>query len=145
MISQPRQEIFGVAYDNFKFSEVSPRTAAKPITAKLPQKLMTLPQGGMLASLGHVDRAWASSFQSKMGITRTQGFRDVLSRLMVGHRVGCTTDQFNNQWDLIGSELVDALKDQKYGKKIRENELSALQTARDDCRAQAGFSPGNCI
>lgn len=121
-------------YDNFNFSANSPRIAAKSMTARLPQKLMTLPQGGVLASLGHIDRAWASSFQSKKGLAQTQGFTDVLNRLMAGWRVGSATDQFNNQWGVIGTELIEALRDKTHGKAVRENDLLALQTARDDCR-----------
>lgn len=121
-------------FDNFQFQSQQTRIGPRAITARLPQKLMARPGGGVLASLGHVDRAWASSFQTKRGVAQTQGFRDVLDRLMAGQRVGHATDQFNNQWGVIGTELAGLLQDKAYGKSVRDADVIALQIARDDCR-----------
>lgn len=122
-------------FDNFGVdAPSSSRLASGPMTARLPQRLMTLPQGGALASLGHVDRAWASSFRSNGGLSQTQGFRDVMDRLMAGQRVGQATDSFNSQWGVLSTELVSVLNEKAYGKLISDNELLALRTCRDDLR-----------
>jgi len=121
-------------YDNFQFKPPVPRIAENASTARLPQTLMSLPNGGVLASLGHIDRAWASSFRSSRGVAQSQGFRDVLGRLMVGQRVGYATDQFNSQWGVIGTELINKLDDREHGKQVPDAELLALRIARDDCR-----------
>lgn len=121
-------------YDNFSPTSGAVRIALEPKTSRLPQKLMTLPEGGILASLGHVDKAWASSFQSGRGRAQTQGFRDVLNRLMVGQRVGLATDQFNAQWGVLSTELLDMWREKQAGMDLDDNELLALQCARDDFR-----------
>ncbi|MDQ1922304.1 C25 family cysteine peptidase [Massilia pseudoviolaceinigra] len=121
-------------FDNFHFQETQSRIMPKPATSRLPQTLMALPQGGVLASLGHVDRAWASSFQSERGVAQTQGFRDVLGLLMAGQRIGHATNQFNGQWGVLSTELVNMLQEKLYGKAVRESALLAARIARDDCR-----------
>lgn len=121
-------------YDNFLFKPTNVRIGEAPRTARLPQKLMSLPQGGVLASLGHIDRAWATSFQTQRGVSQTQGFQDVILQLMAGHRVGYATDQFNGQWGVLSTELADILQNKAYGKEISDADLLAIQIARDDCR-----------
>lgn len=121
-------------FDNFQFDPPGARIAPAPMTARLPQKLMSLPQGGALAALGHVDRAWASSFQSRRGVAQTQGFREVIDRLLTGQRIGHATDQFNAQWGVLSTELADMLNDKAYGKAMRDADLLAVRIARDDCR-----------
>ncbi|WP_321374819.1 C25 family cysteine peptidase [Pseudomonas extremaustralis] len=120
-------------HDNYTFTEQRKRIANGPTTARLAQKLLSLPQGAALASLGHVDRAWASSFLSKRGITQTQAFRDVIHRLMLGNRIGHATDQFNTQWGTLSTELFMLLNNLGYGKQPTR-ELMSLRIARDDMR-----------
>ncbi|PYC29723.1 C25 family cysteine peptidase [Pseudomonas protegens] len=120
-------------YDNYTFTEPRKRISHTPTTARLAQKLLSLPQGGALASLGHVDRAWASSFLSKRGIAQTQAFRDVIHRLMLGNRIGHATDQFNTLWGTLSTQLVVLLNNLSYGKQPT-HELMSLRIARDDMR-----------
>ncbi|WP_426191447.1 C25 family cysteine peptidase [Massilia sp. DWR3-1-1] len=121
-------------FDNFPMQTPAPRIAPAAMTARLPQTLMSLPQGGVLASLGHIDRAWASSFQSPVGRPQAQGFRDVLARLMAGQRIGHATDQFNGQWGVVSTQLIELLNDKAYGKTVSDAALLSLRVARDDCR-----------
>ena len=61
-------------FDNFNRTAKEPaRIAPKPTLAKLPQALLGR-EGGALAVLAHVERAWASSF--RLGDNaQAQGFR----------------------------------------------------------------------
>lgn len=63
------------------------KIAPSAMTARLPQKLMNF-LGRILASRGHVDRAWATSFQTIKDVAQTQGFRDVVGKLKTELRVG---------------------------------------------------------
>ena len=47
---------------------------------------------GALASLGHIDRAWASSFSTSRVGPQLQGFRDVMGRILRGDRLGQATE-----------------------------------------------------
>ncbi|SDJ66595.1 hypothetical protein [Variovorax sp. OV700] len=121
-------------FDNFNAPPGTKRCAPVAMTARLPQHLMTLPQGGVLATLGHIDKAWASSFLSSRGQAQTQGFRGVIGRLLAGYRVGAATDSFNSQWGVLSTELADLLTNREYGMKISDSELLSARIARDDCR-----------
>ncbi|MBH2704726.1 MULTISPECIES: C25 family cysteine peptidase [Serratia] len=122
------------AFDNFLSDADRVRIAPHAMTARLPQKLMTLPQGGVLASLGHIDRVWASSFLSEIGMAQPQRFRDVIHRLLAGQRVGMATDAFNGQWGVLSTRLLEKLNNKLNGQTVPAAELLTLQIARDDIR-----------
>ncbi|EMO7789654.1 hypothetical protein WDR79_001962 [Citrobacter freundii] len=121
-------------FDDFNFESPSRAIAPEAMSARLPQKLMSLPQGGVLATLGHIDRAWSSSFQTPEGVAQTQGFKDVISQLLAGQRVGQAVDRFNSQWGVWSSELVTALLKIDSGMAISDAQILSLRTQRDDCR-----------
>lgn len=95
---------------------------------------MTLPQGGVLASLGHIDRVWASSFLSEIGMAQPQRFRDVIHRLLFrptrryGHR------RFQRAVGVLSTRLLEKLNNKLNGQAVPAAELLALQIARDDIR-----------
>jgi hypothetical protein len=94
---------------------------------------MAHPQGGALAVLAHVDRAWSYSFGS--GKTpQTQGFRDVLGRIMHGDRLGQATDQFNIRWAALSTELSEMLNQMQLGLQVDARSLATQWVARDDAR-----------
>ena len=121
-------------FDNFIMPPGSKRIAPAPMTTRLPQHLMTLPQGGVLATLGHIDKAWASSFQNARGVAQTQQFREVIEKLLAGFRVGDAVDRFNLQWGVLGTQLTQLLTDKAYGMAVSDGEMLAARIARDDCR-----------
>lgn len=78
--------------------------------SRLPQAMLAHPNGGALATIGHVDRAWSYSFKSDSGATQITGLRSVLTNLMLGHRIGQATDAFNMRWAAIATSLSDDLR-----------------------------------
>ena len=120
--------------DNFNRQDAVPKQiASRPLLARLPQALMAHPQGGALAVLAHVDRAWSYSFRS--GKTpQTQGFRDVLGRIMHGDRLGQATDQFNIRWAALSTELSEMLNQMQLGLQVDPRSLATQWVARDDAR-----------
>jgi hypothetical protein len=122
-------------YDNFKRLAKEPKQIApRPTIARLPQALLTHPDGGALAVLGHVDRAWAHSFQSDGGSPQTQDFRDVMFRLMRGDRLGEATDKFNMRWAMLSTELAVTLNEMNLGMRMEPDQLATQWVARDDAR-----------
>src|SRR5262249_2589037 len=116
--------------------------APKPLMARLPQALLSHPQGGALGVLAHVDRAWAYSF--RIGQTgQTQGFRDVIGRMMKGERLGQATDPFNFRWSVLSADLTEILNKMR-GRMERDpswrlspvdaKKLANQWVARDDAR-----------
>jgi hypothetical protein len=120
--------------DNFSRVAGSPKTIAPhPMMARLPQALLSHPEGGALAVLAHIDRAWAYSFRSgRYG--QTQGFRDVIGRIMRGDRLGQATDQFNIRWAALSTELSESLDQARMGLEIDPKSLANQWVARDDAR-----------
>jgi hypothetical protein len=107
--------------------------ASKPAVSRLPQAMLTHPQGGALAVIAHVDRAWAYSFETLKGGSQNAGMWDVLTRIMMGQRVGSATDGFNIRWAALSAPIAEALRDFKNG-DITGTELASQWIARDDAR-----------
>lgn len=119
------------AFDNFDRLGAQPKQIAeKPFLAPLPPALLSHPGGGALAVLGHVERAWAYSFQSSNAQPQTQGFRDVIARILRGDRLGYATDAFNVRWAALSTQLAELRQDRDLDRKA----LARLWVARDDAR-----------
>jgi hypothetical protein len=121
--------------DDFdRLNKVPKKIADKPFLSRLPQKLLGHPNGGALAALAHVERAWAYSFQGQRGGSQIQGFRDVIGRLLNGQRIGQATDMFNLRWAAIATELSDMQADLARGVNVPLRKLGNLWVSRDDAR-----------
>lgn len=121
--------------DDFdRLNKAPKKIADKPFLSRLPQRLLGHPNGGALAVLAHVERAWAYSFQGLRGGSQIQGFRDVIGRLLVGQRIGQATDMFNLRWAAIATELSDMQADLAKGAEVSLRKLGNLWVSRDDAR-----------
>jgi len=117
--------------DNFNQLGTPKQIAPNAMTARLPQVLMTR---GALASLGHIDKAWASSFQAMGGAAQTQSFRNVIGLLMKGMRIGYATDLLNAEWGVLTTELDKKLERRALGLAVNDEQLLSIWIARDDAR-----------
>lgn len=121
--------------DNFDRLNKSPKKIAeKPFLSRLPLKLLAHPNGGALACLAHVERAWAYSFQSDKGGSLSQGFRDVIARLLRGERIGQGTDSFNIRWAALSTNLAEVQNNIQLGADVPLGVLGRMWVARDDAR-----------
>ena len=103
-----------------------------PQVARLPQRMLA---GGALAVLAHIDRAWSYSFQAGRSAPQTQEFRDVMTRVMRGDRIGQCTDQFNLRWAVLSAELADTQRErQMLPGQVTDAVLANRWVARDDAR-----------
>lgn len=122
-------------HDEFDRLGTAPRQlAARPFFSRLPQALLAHPSGGALAVLAHIERAWAYAFQGPRGNSQVQGFRDVLSRLLIGERIGQATDSFNMRWAALSTSLSELQLDASRGADVSTRQLGRLWVARDDAR-----------
>jgi hypothetical protein len=101
--------------------------------ARLPQKLLSHPEGGALAVLAHVDRAWGCSVREGNN-PQTQGFSDVIAKIMWGDRLGQATDQFNVRWASLSTKLAETLDKARSGLTVDPTALGNQWVARDDAR-----------
>lgn len=117
-------------YDTYNYEKKAPVSPA-PMMARLPQALLGR-ENGALAVLGHIDRAWSSSYSAD-GEPQDQTFRDVLVKIMSGYRLGSATDQFNLRWAALSIPLAAVLARMRTRRGL-EKQAANLWVRRDDAR-----------
>jgi hypothetical protein len=108
--------------------------APQPFVARLPQRLLGHPKGGALAVVGHVDRAWGSSFLWE-GAEQVTTFESTLTKLLQGDRLGFATEDFNNRYAGLSTELTSRVEAVKFHEIVPPEELAGLWTANNDARS----------
>lgn len=111
--------------------------APNAFLAKLPKKLLSHPKGGALAVIGHIDRAWGSSFLWNKDVEQLSTFESTLTRLLNGYPVGAAMEFFNARYAELATTLSSELEDLKFNKKVDPLELATTWTANNDARGYA--------
>ena len=124
----PRYDEFGS--QNKTRTEIAPQA----FIANLPRRLLSHPQGGVLAFVGHVERAWGYSFMWDRAGERLAAFESTLARLMSGVPVGYALEYFNDRYAEIASDLTAKIDDMRFAVKVDEVKLAGLWTANNDAR-----------
>ncbi len=84
--------------------------AERPFVAALPKAMLSLPQGGALAVIGHVERVWATSFFGG-GQHYLQTFEAALQSLLhQGEPVGHALTHFNDRYTSLAAELAQEME-----------------------------------
>jgi len=103
-----------------------------PMMSRLPQALLGR-ENGALAVLGHIDRAWSCSYNVDGEPPQNQSFRDVITKIMSGYRLGSATDQFNLRWAALTIPLADILQKMRTRRGL-DRQAANLWTIRNDAR-----------
>jgi hypothetical protein len=80
--------------------------AAAPFVSALGQRLLA---GGALAVVGHVERAWNCSLSDARAGPQIQPFRNLVIRLLLGERVGQSTQDFSKRYATYSADLLNML------------------------------------
>jgi hypothetical protein len=80
--------------------------AAAPFVSALGQRLLA---GGVLAVIGHIERAWGYSIQPAGVGAQLQPFRNLLLRVLVGQPVGHSTLDFSQRYATYSTDLLNRL------------------------------------
>lgn len=135
----PRYDDFSRSGDASALVDIAPHA----FVARLPQRMLGRAQGA-LACIGHVDRAWASSFLQAdprhAGAVTAQlaVFESALKRLMEGRCVGHAMDYFDLRYAELASDLATRIEDaSRYDIAVDDRELAQLWIYTNDARDYA--------
>ncbi len=123
----PRQDDFGAAQLDSK------PLAPAPFVSALPQAMLGR-EGGALAVLGHVERAWTYSFRWPGAGAQTEVFRSTVASLTDGYPVGAALEYLGDRYAEIAAELAQTLHLARLGKRTDDGEVAGLWTAYADAR-----------
>jgi hypothetical protein len=109
-----------------------PQIADEDFIAALPQKLLGHPNGGALACIGHIDRAFQDSFISAGAGAQIQPFRNTIGRILVGEPVGYAVKDFNERYAAFSTALAGELEKVRWHASISEDQIAYYWLARND-------------
>ncbi len=108
--------------------------AQRPFVARLPQKLLGHPNGGALAVISHVDRAWSYADQQR-STAQTAVFEDTLLRLFQGQPLGWALEFFNNRYAELAATLSEELNRLRWrNSPLAYFELATMWAENHDAR-----------
>jgi hypothetical protein len=120
--------------DGFPEDSSGPVEIAKEsFVAALPQRLLGHPNGGALAVLGHVDRAWGYSIKPPGLGEQIAPFRNCVGRILAGECIGNATVDFSAKSAAMGSILAEALM--PWNTTTDEVELVRTWIERNDAKS----------
>ncbi|MEJ2735089.1 MAG: hypothetical protein P8189_16245 [Anaerolineae bacterium] len=114
-----------------------PDIADQPFVASLPKRLLAHPQGGALATIGHVERAWGYSIVAPQAGPQIQPFQNAIGRILVGQPVGYAAKDFNERYAALSTNLSGLLEEISFGAQIGDDELARTWTERNDAQNYA--------
>lgn len=120
--------------DDFSYTKSMP-IAPHSFVARLPQRMLGLPRGGVLAVVGHVERAWDYSFKWGAGGSQTQTFRSTMLQLMDGYPVGAAMEFINQRYAQMSTEITDYEHKVRGGLDPDKYKLVGMWAANNDARS----------
>jgi hypothetical protein len=107
-------------------------SAGMTYVGRLPQRLL---MGGVLAFVGHIDRAWGYSFLWQGADPQITAIASTILSIHKGHRVGSAMEAMNSRWAAIAADLTIRLEKLRNDDKAVDDHLLAwLWTASNDAR-----------
>ncbi len=119
------------SFTDSPFSRPQPLAPA-PFISSLAQSLLAHPRGA-LAVIGHVDRAWTTSF-SWSSLGQIQLYENTLKRLLEGHPIGWAMEFFNQRYAELAVEYADLYKARDELKPVDDTVFARVYRANNDVR-----------
>lgn len=111
--------------------------AERAFVSPLAKRLLAHPNGGALAVVGHIERAWATSFLDSFSDNSPSvgAFEILLAGLMQGQRLGWVMEAFNLRYAEISTKLSSHLWNVSNSREVLDAErVAAMWTTAKDAR-----------
>lgn len=120
-------------WDTFAQARREPerRTAGRAFVARLPQRLLAHDRGA-LAVVGHVDRAWTTSFSWEGEESQPTAFEEMIRLLLDGQPVGASLEPLRNLWAYLSRALNETWQRGLRKEHVDQDQLTHLWTADRD-------------
>jgi hypothetical protein len=135
-----RDEFARRALGEAKAKELAPAS----LIARLPQRMLAHPTGGALAVVGHIDRAWGSTFlwtdpqQKSQPRKHLDVFESMLDGVLAGKRLGYAMESFNLRYAELAADLSERIEQiQLYDEHYEDSELAHMWICNSDARNYA--------
>lgn len=122
------------SFDRFmhKPDQPPPPIADKPFISAFPKALLAHPRGGVLACIGHVERAWGCSIVTPWAGTQLMPFQNLRRRLALGQPVGHALTYFNQRYAALSTSLSSMLEQTGFGACVPDQQLASAWVERND-------------
>lgn len=107
--------------------------APRPLVSKLPQELLSRREGA-LAVIGHVDRAWSTTFAGSPENEGIGAFLYGMRRLLQGHTVGWSMEYLNQSYAALAAMLGNMEEDWRLLEEVDQEQFAHLWLLRNDAR-----------
>jgi hypothetical protein len=126
------------SHDRFLHLQGSPPPpiADAAFLAALPRALLAHPNGGALACIGHVERAWGYSIQSPGAGAQLLPFQNAIGRILTGMPLGYAMKDFHERYAALATTLNNTLEEIGFGAHVEDRELAASWT---ECNDAGGY------
>lgn len=108
--------------------------AAEPFVAALPNRLLSHPNGGALACIGHVERAWGYSIKTDGAGAQILPFRNAVLRLLLGEPVGHALLDLRQRATILSDALLSKLESRLVANSESIRALADTWVERNDAR-----------
>jgi hypothetical protein len=109
-----------------------PQIAPSPFIASLPKTLLSHSNGGSLAVIGHVERAWGTSIFTPEAGDQISPFRSTIGYILNGLPVGYAVKDLNMRNAEYSVNLANLLQTIHQGAVIPDQELASAWIKRND-------------
>ena len=108
--------------------------APEAFVAALPKALLSHPNGGALAAVGHIDRAWGFSFLSMASQPLLNPFQNAIGWILLGKPIGYAMKDFNEKYAVHSAGLSALIENVGWGKAVPDQQLAIEWLQRNDAQ-----------
>jgi hypothetical protein len=108
------------------------KIAEKPFIAALPKALLSHPEGGALACIGHIERAWNYSFSTRKLGDQLIPYQNAVKRILSGVPVGYALKDMRERHASLSGSIGYTLQQMRFGLQVKDQDLVLDWATRND-------------